>query len=93
MLRALAFSTGGVSAGPLHWDPGNPATRNYFIPTIAPGGTYRDDVRVGNPNADAVDLVISAVDGVTAAPSGAVYANRTDRFTGRARGCRPTSPS
>jgi hypothetical protein len=78
VLRALAFSTGGVSAGPLHWDPGNPATRNYFIPTIAPGGTYRDDVRVGNPNAGSVDLVIGAVDGVTAAPSGAVYANRTD---------------
>jgi hypothetical protein len=82
VLRALAFSTGGVSAGPLHWDPGNPATRNYFIPTIAPGGTYRDDVRVGNPNADAVDLVISAVDGVTAAPSGAVYANRADPVHG-----------
>ena len=77
-LVVSAYSTGGVTAGPLHWDPSNPATRAYFIPTIIPGGTFHDYIRVGNPNSDSVDLVISAVDGVTATTSGAVYANRTD---------------
>lgn len=77
-LEAAAFSTGGVSAAPVHWDPSNAATRTYFIPSIAPGGAYRDEVRVVNPNNDSVDLVINAVDGVTAPPSGAVYANRAD---------------
>jgi hypothetical protein len=77
-LTASAFSTGGISAGPLHWDPANPATRTYYIPTIAPGGTFHDYVRLGNPNTDSVDLIVSGVDGVTATPSGAVYANRTD---------------
>ncbi len=77
-LTAYAYSTGGVSAGPLHWDPTNPATRAYFIPTVAAGGTFHDYIRVGNPNSGSVDLIISAVDGVTATPSGAVYANRGD---------------
>jgi hypothetical protein len=75
---AFAASSGGISAGPLHWDPSNPATRTYYIPTVQPGGTFRDQMRVLNPNADAVDLYVDAVDGVTATPSGAVYANRTD---------------
>jgi hypothetical protein len=75
---ALAASAGGVSAGPLHWDPSNPATRSYYIPTVPPGGTFTDQIRVQNPNDDAVDLYVNAVDGITAIPSGAVYANRTD---------------
>lgn len=75
---AAAYSTGGVTAGPLHWDPSNPATRSYYIPTIQPGGSFHDYIRVGNPNSDVVDLDVSAVDGITATPSGAVYANRSD---------------
>jgi hypothetical protein len=75
---AFAASSGGISAGPLHWDPSNPATRTYYIPTVQPGGIFRDQMRVQNPNADSVDLYVDAVDGITATPSGAVYANRTD---------------
>jgi hypothetical protein len=78
---AFAASSGGVSAGPLHWDPSNPATRHYYIPTVAPGATFSDQIRVQNPNDDSVDLYVSAVDGITATPSGAVYANRTDPVT------------
>jgi hypothetical protein len=75
---AHAASSGGVSAGPLHWDPSNPATKTYYIPTVQPGGTFRDQMRVQNPNPESVDLYVDAVDGITATPSGAVYANRTD---------------
>lgn len=77
-LAAAAYSSGGVSAGPLHWDPSNPDTRSYYIPTVSPGGTFSDQIRVQNPNSDAVELYVNAVDGITAIPSGAVYANRTD---------------
>ena len=75
---ALAVSSSGVSAGPLHWDTSNPATRTYYIPTVSPGGSFRDQMRVQNPNNDSVDLFVNAVDGITAIPTGAVYANRTD---------------
>jgi hypothetical protein len=77
-VSAAATSSGGVSAGPLHWDPSNPATRSYYISTVSPGGTFSDQMRVQNPNDDSVDLIVSGVDGITAIPSGAVYANRTD---------------
>lgn len=75
---AQQYSSGGVSAGPLHWDPSNPATRNYYIPTISVGETFSDFMRVQNPNPLPVQLYVNAVDGITAIPSGAVYANRTD---------------
>lgn len=80
-VTAFAVSASGVSAGPLHWDPSNPATRSYYIPTVSPGDTFTDQMRVQNPNNDSVDLFINAVDGITAVPSGAVYANRTDPVT------------
>lgn len=76
--HAQQYSSGGVSAGPLHWDPTNPATRSYYIPTVDPGGTFSDFMRVRNPNPLPVQVYVNAVDGITAIPSGAVYANRTD---------------
>ena len=77
-LHAHADSTDGVSAGPLHYDTANPATRNYFIPTVAAGASWTDQVRVQNRGADTVEVYVNAVDGITATPTGAVYANRGD---------------
>jgi hypothetical protein len=76
--QAVGTASSGVSAGPLHWDPSNPVTRSYYIPTVTPGSTFTDQMRVQNDNDAAVDVYVDPVDGLTAAPSGAVYANRTD---------------
>lgn len=72
---------GGLSAAPATSDPGNPATRAYFILNATPGQTITDQVKVSNSGAGPKDLLVSAVDGVTGATSGAVYANRQDPVT------------
>jgi hypothetical protein len=66
----------GIGLNPGHYDPNNPATRSYFIPTLSPGATYKDDVQVVNGTDHAVTLIAYPVDGLTSIYSGAVYSNR-----------------
>lgn len=73
-----ADGTGGIGLAPAHSDPRDPATRAYFIPTVTPGGSFRDQVIVSNSGSASVALYVDPVDGLTAVTSGAVYANRTD---------------
>jgi hypothetical protein len=73
-----AGPSGGFSVRPAHVDPADPATRSYFKAVIAPGQSYVDQVLVGNTSDTPIDLVVSPVDGLTGATSGAVYANRQD---------------
>ena len=75
---AAAASAGGISVRPGHADPNDTATRAYFKPTVAPGGTFVDFVAVTNTSDAPLDLLVSGVDGLTGATSGAVYANRQD---------------
>jgi hypothetical protein len=78
---ASAASAGGVSLSPAHVDPSNPTTRAYFIRSVQPGHGFSDAVVVTNEGDTAADLIVSAVDGLTGATSGAVYANRQDPVT------------
>ena len=68
----------GLAVAPAHPDPGDPATRSYFVNTVAPGGTAGDQVRVSNGGDATLHLYVSAVDGLTGATSGSVYGNRQD---------------
>ncbi len=75
--QALAqTSTGGFGAAPAHPDPADPVTRAYFKPVLAPGATSTDEVLVTSTSGTPLQLLISAVDGLTGQTSGAVYANR-----------------
>ncbi|HXA29735.1 MAG TPA: DUF916 domain-containing protein [Candidatus Angelobacter sp.] len=75
---ATAAGPGGISLSPAHADPANPATRAYFIRSVQPGHGFSDAVVVTNQGDSSADLIVSAVDGLTGATSGAVYANRQD---------------
>jgi hypothetical protein len=78
-LPAAPASAGfGIALRPAHADPNDPSTRAYFKPTVAPGETFTDQVIVTNTADSPVELVVSGVDGLTAATSGAVYGNRQD---------------
>lgn len=77
-LAALA-DVNGLSVSPAHSDPNNPASRSYFIHSVAPGGSFSDQVQVSNTGATAISLYVSAVDGLTGVTSGAVYGNRQDQ--------------
>jgi Bacterial protein of unknown function (DUF916) len=68
----------GIALRPAHADPGDQSTRAYFKPTVAPGGTFTDEVIVTNTGDTPLELAVSGVDGLTAATSGAVYGNRQD---------------
>jgi len=76
-MTALA-NVDGLSVAPSHSDSSNPATKSYFIRTAAPGKSFTDQVKVSNTGTAPVQLFVSAVDGLTAVTSGAVYANRQD---------------
>ena len=69
-------ATGGFGAAPAHPDPADPATRAYFKPVLAPGASFSDEVLVTSASDTPLQLLISAVDGLTGQTSGAVYANR-----------------
>jgi Bacterial protein of unknown function (DUF916) len=69
-------ATGGFGAAPAHPDPADPATRAYFKEALAPGATTSDEVLVTSNSDAPLQLVISAVDGLTGQTSGSVYANR-----------------
>lgn len=78
---APASASFGIALRPAHADPSDPATKAYFKPSVAPGETYTDQVVVTNTGDTPVDLVVTGVDGLTAATSGAVYGNRQDPIT------------
>ena len=71
----------GIALRPGHADPGDPSTKAYFKPAVAPGQTFSDVVIVTNTGDNSIDLAVTPVDGVTAPTSGAVYANRQDPVT------------
>jgi hypothetical protein len=75
---ALGASVGGLGVRPAHFNPNIPATRAYFVRSVARGGSFADQVIVTNSSTRAVDLRVDAVDGLTGVTSGAVYANRQD---------------
>lgn len=74
----LAAGIGGFSVRPGDINPANPATRAYFVHTVAAGGSFTDHVVVDAPGSQAVDLRVYPVDGLTGTTSGAVYSNRQD---------------
>jgi len=73
---AEAATIGGFGARPAHFNPNNPATRAYFIRTVARGESFTDQVVVTNTSAKPVTLRVYPVDGLTGATSGVVYGNR-----------------
>lgn len=79
-LAALPASAGfGISLRPAHANSDDPSTKAYFKPAIAPGETFTDEVIVTNTGDAPITLAVSAVDGLTAPTSGAVYGNRQDQ--------------
>ena len=71
-------SQGGFTVRPAHTDPNDPETQAYFKKSIVPGGNATDQIIVGNISDEPISFAVSAVDGLTAQTSGAVYANRQD---------------
>jgi hypothetical protein len=86
---AGAQGTGGFGAAPAHSDPADPATRAYFKPVVARGGSLRDQVQLTSTSNQPIRLIVSSVDGLTGQTSGAVYANRQDPVTKAASWVRP----
>jgi len=80
-----APAIGGFSVRPAESNPGNPATRAYFVQSLAPGSYVRDEVVLSNLSSRPMRLRVYPVDGVTGVTSGAVYTNRgtTLRKAGR----------
>ncbi len=71
-----APSIGGFSVRPAESNPSNPATRAYFVQSLARGRFVRDAVAVSNLSSGPLRLRVYPVDGVTGVTSGAVYTNR-----------------
>jgi Bacterial protein of unknown function (DUF916) len=88
---ASAATIGGFGARPAHYDPSNPATRAYFIRTVARGGSFTDQVVVSNTASKQVTLRVYPVDGLTGATSGVVYGNRQDQLQGAGQWVTPAS--
>src|SRR5687768_5017774 len=68
----------GIALRPGHADPHDPSTKAFFKPTVVAGETFSDEVIVTNSGDSPLELIVSGVDGLTAATSGAVYGNRQD---------------
>ncbi|HJS96390.1 MAG TPA: DUF916 domain-containing protein [Solirubrobacteraceae bacterium] len=88
---ANAATIGGFGARPAHYNASNPATRAYFIRTVARGGSFTDQVIVSNTAAKPVALRVYPVDGLTGATSGVVYGNRQDQLHGAGQWVTPAS--
>jgi hypothetical protein len=88
---ANAATIGGFGARPAHYNPANPATRAYFIRTVARGGSFTDQVIVSNTATKPVTLRVYPVDGLTGATSGVVYGNRQDRLQGAGQWVTPAT--
>jgi len=72
----VSADIGGLGVAPAHYDPSNPATRSYFIRSVAPGGGFSDAVAVSNSGPTPLLLNVYPVDGFTAVTAGAVFANQ-----------------
>jgi hypothetical protein len=88
---ASAATIGGFGARPAHYNPANPATRAYFIRTVARGGSFTDQVIVSNSATKPVALRVYPVDGLTGATSGVVYGNRQDHLQGAGQWVTPAT--
>ena len=88
---AHAASVGGLGVRPTHFDPTDPETRAFFKHQVAPGESFTDSVTVTNSSDAPLSVIVSAVDGLTAQTSGAVYANRTDPVAESGRWVHATS--
>jgi hypothetical protein len=85
----LAGATVGRAQGgqsfslrPASSDPSNPTGGAYFVYTVAPGATRSDEVLVLNTGDEPATLDLYAVDALTGATTGAVYANQGSAPTG-----------
>ncbi len=78
---ASAATIGGFGVRPAQIDRSNLATRAYFIIHARHGSVRHEDVIVTNDNSAPLTLDVNAVDGLTGATSGVVYANRGTAFT------------
>jgi hypothetical protein len=65
-----APSIGGFSVRPAESNPSNPATRAYFVQSLARGRFVRDAVAVSNLSSAPLRLRVYPVDGVTGVTSG-----------------------
>ncbi len=75
---AGATAAGGFGVRPAHVDPSDSSTRAYFKRSVEPGGSFADQVIVTNEGDVPLGLLVSAVDALTGATTGTVYANRQD---------------
>ncbi|HZQ85599.1 MAG TPA: hypothetical protein VFA83_12210 [Acidimicrobiales bacterium] len=75
---AAVPTTPAFSASPATSDPNDPLTRSYFRPVATPGSTVAEGAVVTDTGDTPVDLYVYAVDGLTGATSGTVYANHSD---------------
>ena len=73
---AQAATIGGFGARPAHFNPQVPASRAYFIRSVARNGSFTDQVVVTNTGTAPLTLRVYPVDGLTGATSGVVYSNR-----------------
>jgi hypothetical protein len=85
---ASAASIGGFGARPQSFNS-NLATRSYFIVDARLGSRQHEAVVVTNYGAKRLVLDVDAVDGLTGATSGVVYANRGVRVHGAGAWVRP----
>jgi hypothetical protein len=73
---------GGFSLRPANPDPAVPASQAYFVHTVAAGAARGDEVLAINAGDQPTALDLYAVDALTGATTGAVYANRDTPPTG-----------
>ena len=72
-----AQTASGFSLRPANPDPTAAVSQSYFVYTVAAGATKSDELLVLNTGADPVTLDLYAVDALTGATTGAVYAGRS----------------
>jgi hypothetical protein len=73
---SAADGSGGLTVRVVNADPADLIARSSFALTLARRAAFSGQVVVGNTTAAPMQLAISAVDGLTAVTSGAVYAGR-----------------
>jgi Bacterial protein of unknown function (DUF916) len=87
---AAAPSAGAVlTVSPAHPDTSVASGTAYFVYTLAPGGSWTDEVSVVNTTDSAISAWVDPVDGVTSIRTGAVYSARTVAARGAGAWVRP----
>jgi hypothetical protein len=87
---APASSAGAVlTVSPAHPDASVASGTAYFVHTLAPGGSWTDEVAVVNTNNSAITAWVDPVDGITSIRTGAVYSARTVAARGAGAWVRP----